>query len=84
MKWIGEHARTRATYRDDRHWPPLEPERPATDADVGRFLAAYPDATASPKTLRTLAALMRDFAPEKEGADEAARTPGDPRPAHQP
>jgi len=65
-------------------WLPVEPDRPATDEDVARFLAVYPDATCSPKTLRALAALMRDFAPEKEGVDATPRTPGDPGPARQP
>ena len=50
-----------AHYRDDRHWPPLELERPVTEADLARWRAAYPAATCSEKTARTLAALLRDF-----------------------
>ena len=65
-------------------WRQPEPEQPVTEADMARFLAAYPDATASPKVLQLLAALMRDHAPEKEGADATPRTPGDPGPPRQP
>ena len=84
MRFGGEHARARAPYRDDGHWPPPVADRPASDEDVARFLAVYPDATCSPKTLRTLAALMRDHTPEKEGADAPDRTPGDSGSPRQP
>lgn len=80
MKYLGSHARERATYQDGPSWPPQPTEEPATDADVARFLAVYPETTCTPKMLRLLAALMRDFAPEKEGADAPHRTPGDPGP----
>jgi len=52
-----------AQYRDDGHWLPPEPERPVTEADLARWRAAWPDATCSERTARTLAALLRDFGP---------------------
>lgn len=60
MIYVGSHARDIATYKGPP-WPPTVEAIPATDDDVARFLALYPDATCSPKVLRLLAALHRDF-----------------------
>ncbi|HJQ66371.1 MAG TPA: hypothetical protein VJ816_08340 [Gemmatimonadales bacterium] len=62
MRFIGEHARTIATYHGPP-WPQPEPEKAESACDLIVFYRAFPDATCSPKTALALATLMRDFAP---------------------
>lgn len=63
---------------------PREPEKAESAFDLYAFYRAFPDATCSPKIALVLATLMREYAPEKEGADATHRTPGHPGPAGEP
>lgn len=67
MKYLGSHARDKATYKSDRapietlgHWPQPEPEVPVTDAEVAAWRARH-QATCSDKIARLLCALERDY-----------------------
>jgi hypothetical protein len=59
--YLPSHGRPLPTYTGPP-WKQPEPEVPSSEEDIARFLAAFPGVTCSPKTLRTLAALHRDFA----------------------
>lgn len=60
MKFLGEHARERATYRDDGHWPPMVAEVPVTDTELAAWRIRW-QATCSAKVGRLLCALERDY-----------------------